>query len=182
MKTCILVAENFEEIEMINTVDVLRRGKILVDILSISEDKKVMGCNNISVFCDDLIKNKLNDMYDCVIFPGGPGYQNLAASEKVKTFVIKHHDNKKKIAAVCAAHFAVQEFGLFKGATITCYPLVKDNVSKDYTYKEAATMVHGNYITGRSPSNTIDFALKIVEELTSLEVVKDVVKQLAPLN
>ncbi len=51
-KAAIFMAVGFEEIEAVSTIDVLRRGGIEVDLISVSGSEEVKGSHDISVRCD----------------------------------------------------------------------------------------------------------------------------------
>ena len=88
----LFLADGFEEIEALATIDVLRRANIKVNSVSIgknlnsSENKKVEGTNGISVIAD-LDENEFANILESgnlegIILPGGmPGTANLNNSE-----------------------------------------------------------------------------------------------------
>ena len=56
MKTSYLfLAEGFEEIEALSTVDVMRRAGMEVYTVSITSDKQVKGANGVTVIADKTI-------------------------------------------------------------------------------------------------------------------------------
>ena len=59
MKTAVMFAEGFEEVEAIAVVDVIRRAKVECDTISINKIE-VTGAHNICVKADSIISdNKL---------------------------------------------------------------------------------------------------------------------------
>ena len=83
MNTCyIYLAEGFEEIEALATVDILRRAGLEVKTVSISINPEVSGAHGIKVMADMTYES--GDYADAawMILPGGlPGATNLAAYE-----------------------------------------------------------------------------------------------------
>lgn len=110
------MADGCEEIEGLTVVDVLRRGGMDIDTVSISGDPYVTGSHNIA-FCADKLISELNWAdYDGIVLPGGiPGTPNLAASPAV-TDALKLFDAEGKlIARSAAAPSVLGQIGLFGG-------------------------------------------------------------------
>ncbi len=81
----LFLANGFEEIEALATVDILRRGGIDVKTVSIGHDRTVKGAHGIPVIADwnrdefDTSQIAGSGQEDVMIFPGGlPGAKNLA--------------------------------------------------------------------------------------------------------
>ena len=78
MKTYIFLASGFEETEYIATIDLLRRAKIDVESISISEEKEVIGAHNIVILADKVFSEVDFSDAEMLILPGGmPGTNNL---------------------------------------------------------------------------------------------------------
>ncbi|XP_065206561.1 Parkinson disease protein 7 homolog [Planococcus citri] len=111
---------------------------------------------------------KDND-YDIVVLPGGPGTQKLKASQEVKELLQKQEMNDRWIAAICDAPTVLKAHGIDKGKTVTSFPDVKDEMTKDgdYRYSEESVVVDGKLITSRSldPETAFYLGLTIIEEL-----------------
>ena len=103
-KVAIFLATGFEEIEALTVVDLLRRVHIEVDMVSITGEKKAVGSHGIVVETDKII-NQLNfTEYDMLVLPGGmPGTLNLEACEVLMNQVDAFYEQKKYLAAICAA-------------------------------------------------------------------------------
>lgn len=56
-KAIVFLANGFEEMEALGTVDILRRGGIEVTTVSITTDTVVMGAHNIPVTADTTLDN-----------------------------------------------------------------------------------------------------------------------------
>ena len=75
-KIAIFLANGFEEIEGLTVVDICRRCGLTIDMVSITEEKQVMGSHKIPVTAD----MTLSQEYDCLVLPGGgQGTKNLEA-------------------------------------------------------------------------------------------------------
>ncbi len=77
-KAIVFLANGFEEMEALGTVDILRRGGIEVTTVSITTDPIVIGAHNVPVTADTTLNNALLNDADALILPGGmPGASNL---------------------------------------------------------------------------------------------------------
>lgn len=77
----IFLYDGVEESEFVITLDTLRRAGIQVTVAGILKNvRPIKGCQNILITPDTEIQLCENIMYDVVVIPGGPGYEN---AEKV---------------------------------------------------------------------------------------------------
>ena len=81
-KIAIFLANGFEEIEGLTVVDICRRCGLTIDMVSITEEKQVMGSHKIPVTADMTLSQVNFEEYDCLVLPGGgQGTKNLEACE-----------------------------------------------------------------------------------------------------
>ena len=114
-KVTVLLADGFEEIEALTVVDLLRRAKVYVDTVSITDDYTVRGAHGIPVQTEDLITEIDFKESDMIVLPGGmPGTTNLNAHEGVRRVVKDFATEGKPIAAICAAPTVLGNLGLLK--------------------------------------------------------------------
>lgn len=176
IRVVIFLADGFEEIEALTTVDILRRANIKVDICSIKEEY-VRGTHDITVKADIKI-SELNEDYDMIVLPGGmPGTLNLMENEKLINLIRDYNKNNKNIAAICAAPKVLNKADILSGRCVTSYPGALDNMS-GFTYSEDKVVKDGNIITSRGPGTAIEFALKIVNILNGKEAEESLIKDL----
>ena len=160
-KVTVLLADGFEEIEALTVVDLLRRAKVYVDTVSITDDYTVRGAHGIPVQTEDLITEIDFKESDMIVLPGGmPGTTNLKEDENVRKAVQEAYDDGRYVAAICAAPTILADMGLLKGKRATCYPDMESEI-------EDAT--DENIITSQGVGTAIDFALKLIEVLISEE-------------
>lgn len=169
----VFLADGFEEMEALTSVDILRRAGVNVVMVSITSDEIVRGSHDIAVFCD---KNIVNcDFFDveALILPGGmPGASTLDACEDLKKLIQKCAAEGKTIAAICAAPMVLGNMGLLQGKKATCYPGF-DKFLKGAEYTGALVEKDGNFITGKGPAAAFPFALAVAEHLLGREKVKE---------
>ena len=165
MKTYVFLAEGFEEMEAIGTVDVLRRAGIDAQTVSITEKTMVKGAHGMPIEADKLLTNIDFSDAEALVLPGGmPGSNNLNDCELLKEALKEHYRQGKILAAICAAPLVLGGLGLLKGKKATCYPsfeqtLIGAEASSD------AFVIDGNIITGKGPGLVFDFALAVVRAL-----------------
>lgn len=165
-KAAVLLADGFEEIEALTAVDLLRRARIYVDTVSISDDYMVHGAHGINVQTEDLFEEVNFAEFDMIILPGGmPGTKNLEEHKGVLRVVKDFHENGKYIGAICAAPGILGAMGILKGKRAACYPSVEERLSGAVIMK-VPVIQDGNIITSRGMGTAIDFALKLIEVLT----------------
>lgn len=178
-KAAILIADGCEECEALIQVDLLRRAGIDIDMVSISDSKQVTSARNITFTCDRTLRDFDEDAYDGVILPGGmPGTIHLKENPKVISLIKKYNDEKKLVAAICAAPTVLGFAGILKGKNATCYPGMEDGLT-GAKKKTDPVVRDGNVITSRGLGTAIPFAGAIIEYLTdsatSRKILTDVV-------
>ena len=173
-KVILFLAEGFEEVEALTVVDYLRRKDILVDIISITEDKRVKGAHDIVVIADNNIDNISDiDSYEGVIIPGGlPGATNLRDNHKVIDIVKKIDKYGGLVAAICAGPIVLERAGVINGKNVTSYPGFGEEL-KSGIYIEENVLRDCNIITARGPALAVDFAIEIIEYLLGEEKAKE---------
>ena len=165
-KAAVLLADGFEEIEALTAVDLLRRARIYVDTVSISDEYMVAGAHGINVQTEDLFGEVDFEEFDMVVLPGGmPGTANLEAHPGVKKVVRAFCEGGKYVGAICAAPSILGNMGLLKGKRAICYPFFEEKLSGAVLVK-APVVQDGNIITSRGMGTAIDFGLKLVEVLS----------------
>lgn len=161
----LFLADGFEEVEALATVDVLRRAGMEVRTVSIKNGREVTGAKNVSVIADTTIDEiELGDNIDWLICPGGmPGATNLAACDKLGRMIKEQNAKGGHIAAICASPAVVfAPLGVLKGRKATCYPGMEPLALIDTEMTGQPVVVAENVITANGPANTFAFALAIV--------------------
>lgn len=165
------LADGFEEIEALATVDVLRRAGLEVRTVSVNGTKFVTGSHNIKIEADILsCEVEFSDL-ECAIYPGGmPGSETLSSGEdETPNKVAKYcADNNILIGAICAAPLVLGRLSLLENKNATCYPGFESEL-KGATCTGEKVTVDGNFVTGRGPGCSLDFAFELVSILKDQE-------------
>lgn len=179
MKVILFLADGFEEVEALTTVDYLRRQGIIVDMVSITDENKVKGAHDIVVLADRVLED-LGEFhqYDGVIIPGGiPGATNLRDNSKVIEVVKEIYSNGKLAAAICAGPIVLERAGILRDKKVTSYPGFSGDL-KDSIYDEEDVVIDGNIITARGPALAVDFAIEIIRYLLGDKEVEELKKDI----
>ncbi|ATG97347.1 DJ-1 family glyoxalase III [Mesoplasma lactucae] len=181
-RLAMIVGNNFEEIEMITTVDVVRRGGIEVDIVSLYDQDVMTGAHKIKVVPDVMFKDFNADLYDAISMPGGAGVDSgelpLLGSKELVNLVGQFNKDKKMVGAICAAPQVLGKAGVLSGKFITHYPGCDKYLEGSKSDISARAVVDGNIITGNGPAGAMDFGLDIVGYLAGDEKKKEVANKL----
>lgn len=174
----LFLADGFEEIEALATVDIMRRAGMTVITVAVgSKNNIVTGAHGVPVTADKSINDIDADDAEWLIMPGGmPGSTNLAACDKLNDIINKHWLKGGKIAAICAAPAVVLgPLGVLRGQEATCYPSFKDDLVKaGGKYTDNRVVISGNLITANGPSSAFVFAFAIVSETLGDDVTSSV--------
>lgn len=161
----VFLADGFEEIEALGTVDILRRCELNVQTVSITESLSVRGAHNMVVQADIVKEDIQKDEVDALVLPGGlPGADNLEQCEFVTNLLKETAAEGKVIAAICAAPKILGVLGLLSGVKATCYPGYEAKLVGAIT-KRKDVVVDKNFITSKGAGTTQYFAQAIATAL-----------------
>lgn len=159
----LFLADGFEEIEALTTVDVLRRAD--VPILTVGTNGiNIVGAHGIAVEADIELDAVELDKMNGIILPGGmPGTTNLDENSKVSALVDFAAMNGLWLCAICAAPLILGKKGLLESKKATCYPGFEPYL-KGAKIGEGVC-VDGNVITANGPGVALPFAFAILKAL-----------------
>lgn len=173
-KALLFLADGFEEIEAITTIDLLYRAG--VNTLTVGVTGALCeGSHGITISTDIemdsvFITNDAllfdNDVFICP--GGGRGAESLKQNAAVCGIIKKGYKLGKLIAAICAAPIVLQEANIMNGKKYTIYPSMKD-VPISGIYCGEDVVQDGNIITAAGPGATPAFAFAIIEYLVGKE-------------
>lgn len=174
-KAFLFLAEGFEETEVIAVADVLLRGGVQLQMVSLSTGREVKGAHGISVMADIMLNQVDEEQAVCLVFPGGmPGAQNIADNEAVIRLMQRHYDKGRYIAAICAAPALVlSQLHAGRKLRLTCYPGFEKYLS-DAVVLADGVVTDGKVITGKGPGFAISFGLVVLKHIVSPEVAEQV--------
>ncbi len=157
------LAEGFEETEAIGSLDVIRRGQIDIQTVSIGNEHIVCGNHGIKVEADILKEDIDFKKMTGIILPGGlPGTTNLQKDDVVQMAINHCKANNLLICAICAAPMVLGEAGVLEGKDAVCYPGFEGHL-KGANIKDELCTWDGNVICGKGAGAAMLFGAKIVD-------------------
>lgn len=158
------LAQGCEEIEAVTVIDILRRAG--VEVVSAGLDAQpVRASRGVMLLPDTTLDTALQQHFDMVVLPGGqPGTNNLKSDARIITLLQHMVQQKKLVAAICAAPSVLAAAGLLDGKCATSFPGALDAFPQ-VTQQHAAVVEDDHLITSRGPGTAMDFALTLVERL-----------------
>ena len=171
-RAAIFIADGTEETEAITTIDLLRRAKIDVDIISVMPTSEITASRGLRIIADDVLGTFGVDDYDMLILPGGvKGTENLNNTEYLKEQFTAYNNAGKGLAAICAAPTILGNWGLLGGKKATCNPGFWEKLKETGAEldEDSKVVVDGNIITSQAMGTSVDFGLAIVGYLLGAE-------------
>lgn len=169
----LLLADGFEEMEAMVTIDILRRCDIEVEIMSVTGKRVVTGAHRIVTKADGLFRRSTITDADAIILPGGmPAAQTLANNVMLRESLRRLNSKGRTIAAICAAPMALGMAGVLEGRHATCYPGFEKHLAGAIYHPERYVVEDNNIITACGPAAAMPFAITIVKHLAPEKVDK----------
>lgn len=165
----VFLAEGFEEVEALATVDVLRRAGLDVRTVGVS-GSTVSGSHAIPVVCDVMIDDIQPDgCVDAVVLPGGmPGTLNLENNDKVNSFIDYAYAEGKYVCAICAAPSILGKKGMLNGKEAICFPGFEEYLH-GAKLSDKSVCVDGRIITAKACGVALKFGKVIAEQFIGTE-------------
>ena len=114
-KIGIFMADGCEEIEALTVVDVVRRAKMEIVMISITGKKEVTSSHNVTFLTDALASEVNYAELDGIVLPGGmPGTLNLGVDATVNEVIREFAAAGKLVSAICAAPSVLGASGLLE--------------------------------------------------------------------
>ena len=170
-KVCVILANNCEEGEVAEIIDVMRRAKFETAGVSI-EGEIVTGQHGVRIVADAVMGSDIEPYkeYDALVLPGGWGAADTMKADPRVLELVKHYAAApdKYMCAMCAAPSVLAAAGVSKGKTLTSYPGPKLEplfADANYVNDTVAFDDDRHLITSRGPATSLPFAFAIVDAL-----------------
>ena len=168
----VFLANGFEEIEALATVDILRRANLAVATVGVGTPVPI-GAHNMPITADLVEADVDMTTVEAVVLPGGmPGTLNLENSTLVQKTVAYAMERNLPVAAICAAPSILGHTGYLKGKKATCYPDFETEL--DGAILCDGVVTDGNITTACGAGVAIDFALELVRILVSGDMAESI--------
>ena len=159
----ILLHPDFEDIEAVTPIDLLRRAGIIVHTASTSKHLEVLSRSGIKIKADSLLSDHEHSLYDALVIPGGPGIFKIRNHRLVQKKIRQFHNSKKCIASICAAPLLLLNQAIKEKFSMTCHPSIQ---SEFVSTISMATVVDRHIITSKGAGFAIQFSIAIIKYLT----------------
>jgi protease I len=169
-RVAILVAEGFEQSEMIGPRKALEQAGAETDIVSPAQDE-VQGWNHFDkadrFHVDVPVDEADAGDYDALVLPGGVANPDqLRTHPKAVQFVKQFIDAGKPVGVICHGPWTLIEAGAVKGRTMTSWPSLKtDLANAGARWVDQEVVVDRGLVSSRKPDDIPAFSRKLIEEI-----------------
>ena len=170
-RVMVILANNCEEGEVCEIIDVMRRAGFECDGVSI-EGEIITGQQKVRILADKVMGDDIEAYknYDAMILPGGWGASDTMCADKRVLELVRYYseNHEKYMCAMCAAPSVLAKAGVSKGKTLTSYPGPKLEplfTDSNYVNDTVAFDDDKHLITSRGPATSLPFAFAIVDAL-----------------
>ncbi|KAG1699417.1 hypothetical protein DVH05_012832 [Phytophthora capsici] len=168
-----------EEIEVAALCDILARGGVRVTVASVDGHLHhvVKLAKGTGLQADKPIEFCVNDEYDVIAVPGGPGAATLGARQTLITLLKEQKTAGKLYAAVGEAVYDV----LYHNALVEG-PMASDPAHKlvlGDLYSDDKIVIAENCVTAEGPATAIALAMTLVELMRGEKVAREIAKDIS---
>jgi protease I len=169
-KIAILVAEGFEQSEMIEPRRALEQAGAETEIVSPAQGE-VQGWNHFDkadrFHVDVPLDQASADDYDALLLPGGVANPDqLRTQPKAVQFVKQFVEAGKPVGVICHGPWTLIEAGVVKGRTMTSWPSLKtDLVNAGAKWVDQEVVTDRGLVSSRKPADLPAFSRKLIEEV-----------------
>lgn len=168
------LATGFEETEALAPMDILRRGGVDVQTVSVTGTDYVESSHRVIVKADVRFEEADLSDADLLMIPGGmPGASNLNAHPGVREALLNQFKSGRRVSAICAAPMVLGSIGILRGKRATCYPGFEKYLDGAEYTRELCT-VDDTITTGKGPAAAFVYGFCLLAQLTSEELAQKV--------
>ncbi len=162
-KAAIIVADEFEDLELFYPMYRLQEEGIQVVVVGLNE-KPAKGKHEYSITPDKTIDLVSANEFNFLVVPGGKSPERLRLSSRILEFVREFDRHGKPIAAICHAGQVLASAGILKGRRMTCVESIRDDmINAGANYVNAPVVRDRNLVTSRTPKDLADFGKLMVQ-------------------
>lgn len=187
-RVAILVADNFEQVELVKPREALQDAGAETFLISPSEGLtigpltvvqpvkgEVQGMNHDKQgdrFRVDIALEEADpDDFDALLLPGGVmNADQLRMSEAARKFVRSFDENDKPIAVICHGAWLLVSAALVSGRTLTSWPTLQDDIrNAGGHWVNNSIVCDHNWLSSRAPVDIPAFSETLIEILEEWE-------------
>lgn len=169
-RVAVLATNGFEEVELKQPVEALRKAGARVDIVA-PAGEKIRGWDHDhwgeDLEVDVTLDHANPDNYDALLLPGGVmNPDKLRMDRRAVAFTRAFIDAGKPVAAICHAPWLLAEADVVRGRKLTSYPSLRtDLVNAGANWVDEPVVVDQGLVTSRKPDDIPQFIDKMLEEI-----------------
>jgi len=166
-KVAFLLASNFEDSEMKNPYEAVKKAGHEVVIVGLEKGAECKGKKGTVTYTAEIGASEAKaDDFDAVVIPGGSSPEALRVNDDVVRFVKEVNEQGKLIAGICHGPQVMISADILKGKAATCYIGIRDDVKlAGADYRDEEVVVSENIITSRTPNDEPAFIREILAKL-----------------
>lgn len=167
-KVAILVAEGFEQVELLEPRKALDQAGAVTQVVS-PADKKVKGWNTKEwgkeIPVDVSLQSANVGEYDALLLPGGVmNPDHLRMNPQAVDFVRGFVSSGKPIAAICHGPWTLVEADAVEGHTMTSWPSLKTDLQNaGAKWVDEEVVRDGSFVTSRKPDDIPAFNREMIQ-------------------
>lgn len=166
IKAVMLISQkDFRDEELFDTKSVLEQNNIDVRVAAPSNELATGKLG--AIIQPNLSFSEIEPArFNAIILIGGPGAYDLIDNASVHELILKFHQSKKILAAICIAPAILARAGLLRDKKATIHPSGQNYLEEaGAIYTEADIERDGNIITANGPAVASMFGQAIVDQL-----------------
>jgi protease I len=153
-KVLLLVADLFEDMELLYPLYRLREEDVTVTVAGLDEAPVTGKKGHGPVAVDTTVDQVREPDFDALVIPGGFAPDKLRRSDDVLALVRAFDAAGKPIAFICHAGWVPISAHILKGRRATSVGAIRDDmVNAGVDWVDEAIVVHGNLISARTPAD-----------------------------
>jgi len=170
LKVAILVADGFEQKELVEPREALDEAGAQTLIVSPVEASEVQGWDHYDHADKFPVDVKLEDAdpddFDALLLPGGVANPDqLRMNPDAVEFVREFFDAGKPVAVICHGPWTLIEADVVRGRKITSWPSVRtDLINAGANWVDQEVVVDNGLVSSRKPDDIPAFNEKMIEE------------------
>jgi protease I len=170
-KIAILVADGFEEDELLSPRKALEEAGAETEVVSPAK-KKVKAWKfadwGTEVKVDVPLESADPENYDALLLPGGVmNPDKLRRNPKALDFVRSFFKNGKPVGAICHGPWTLIDAGVVRGRHLTSYESIQTDLKNaGARWEDKEVIVDSGLVTSRKPDDLPAFNRKLIEEVS----------------
>lgn len=170
----LLLADGYEEAEVVVPCDILRRGGVEVRLVGL-DHRTVTSARGIQLVADISLEEVEASRMEMLILPGGlEGVENIRMNLFAVDLIQQCRERGGYLAAICAAPTILGFMGLLDRREAVCYPGMEGEMGSALIRKGKQVVVSGHIITGEGPGSAYEFGYQLLEALQGNAVMEEV--------